>query len=177
MPINLILNNLGLDALLEYTEWERQLWLERIRKHGSDVLKLSLGPNGDGRFTIVGELIRHIFSAEKRYVERITGRSLTDTSLIPADNVEALFQSGQESRNELKDLLQTFPGQDWDKLQELKLMNSTLTASPKKLVVHALIHEIRHWAQIGTIFRMNGLGGEFHDFLFSPVLGGELRRG
>jgi len=38
------------------------------------------------------------------------------------------------------------------------------------------LHEIRHWAQIGTLFRLNGLTIEFHDFLFSPVLGGEFKR-
>jgi len=35
-----------------------------------------------------------------------------------------------------------------------------------------LMHEIRHWAQIATLLRTD----EFHDFLFSPVLGGEYRR-
>jgi uncharacterized damage-inducible protein DinB len=55
-------------------------------------------------------------------------------------------------------------------------MNNLLRATPRKLVVHVLMHEIRHWAQIGTLFRLNGLTGEFHDFLFSPVLGGELKR-
>lgn len=38
------------------------------------------------------------------------------------------------------------------------------------------MHEIRHWAQIGTLFRLNGLTGEVHDFLFSPVLGAEFKR-
>lgn len=38
------------------------------------------------------------------------------------------------------------------------------------------MHEIRHWAQIGTLFCLNGLTGEVHDFLFSPVLGAEFKR-
>jgi len=38
------------------------------------------------------------------------------------------------------------------------------------------MHEIRHWAQIATLLRLQGLTDEFHDFLFSPVLGGEYRR-
>ena len=43
-------------------------------------------------------------------------------------------------------------------------------------MVHILMHEIRHWAQIATVLRLNGLTDEFHDFLFSPVMGGEFRR-
>jgi uncharacterized damage-inducible protein DinB len=69
-----------------------------------------------------------------------------------------------------------FPAKDWDVPQEFSLMNNSLRATPRKIVVHVLIHEIRHWAQIGTLLRLNGLTGEFHDFLFSPVLGGEFKR-
>jgi uncharacterized damage-inducible protein DinB len=52
-------------------------------------------------------------------------------------------------------------------------MNNSLKATPRKLVAHVLIHEIRHWAQIATLCRFAGLRG---DFLFSPVLGGEFQR-
>jgi hypothetical protein len=38
-----------------------------------------------------------------------------------------------------------------------------------------LLHEIRHWAQIATLLRHNGIKGDLHDFLFSPALGGDAR--
>jgi hypothetical protein len=38
------------------------------------------------------------------------------------------------------------------------------------------MHEIRHWAQIATLMRLNGHPVEWHDFLMSPVLGGEFQR-
>lgn len=65
------------------------------------------------------------------------------------------------------------PTQDWDIPQDFSLMNNSLKATLRKLVAHVLIHEIRHWAQIATLCRFAGLRGEFHDFLFSPVLGAE----
>jgi len=49
MPISL-----SLSELMDYTDWERRKWYEWLRRHG------------DGRFQTVGELLRHIFSAEKR---------------------------------------------------------------------------------------------------------------
>ena len=61
MPINV-----SLDDLLKYTDWERESWLAQLRKHGDQVLKVSTGPHGDGRFQAVGDLVKHIFSAEKR---------------------------------------------------------------------------------------------------------------
>jgi len=50
-----------------------------------------------------------------------------------------------------------------------------LYSDARKLVAHVLIHEIRHWTQIATLCRFAGLRGEFHDFLFSPVLGNEFK--
>ena len=121
-------------------------------------------------------MVRHIFSAEKRYIDRLSNRPLTDTASISNARVEALFEFGRQSRKDLKEFIETFPTQDWDVMQDFSLMNNFLKATPRKLVVHVLMHEIRHWAQIGTLLRLNGLKGEFHDFLFSPVLGGEFKR-
>jgi uncharacterized damage-inducible protein DinB len=166
--------NLSLNDLMDYTDWERQKWYDSLRQHGEQGLKISAGPHGDGRFGTVGELVRHIFSAEKRYVERLSDRPLTDTASVPDDNVEALFQLGQQSRKELKEFVETFPAHEWDTLKDFKILSYFLRATPRKIIVHTLVHEIRHWAQIATLFRLNGLTGEFHDFLFSPVMGGEF---
>jgi uncharacterized damage-inducible protein DinB len=166
---------LSLNDLMDYTDWERHQWSDWLRQHGDDVLRISVGPHGDGRFATMGHVVRHIFSAEKRYAERLTGRSLTDTASVPIDSIEGLFQFGQQSRHDLRELVATFPSEQWDGLQEFKILEHSLRATPRKIVVHVLIHEIRHWAQIATGFRLNGLVGEVHDFLFSPVLGGESR--
>jgi len=171
MPVHL-----NLSDLIDYTDWERQKWHERLRQQGDAVLRTSIGPHGDGRFSTVGELMRHIFSAERRYIERLMGRPLTDTSSVPADNLEALFQFGEESRSELRKFVEEFPVEKWDVPFEFKLMNSVLRVTPKKIIVHVLVHEMRHWAQIATLLRLNGMTGEFHDFLFSPAMGSEPKR-
>ena len=171
-----MLINLSLNDLMDYTDWERQKWYDWLRQHGEQVLKISAGPHGDGRFETVGELVRHIFTAEKRYVERLSGRSLTDPASIPSDNIEALFQFSQQGRKELKESVETLSAQEWDAPKDFKILNYFVRATPRKIVIHILMHEIRHWAQITTLFRLNGLAGEFHDFLASPVMGGEFRR-
>jgi uncharacterized damage-inducible protein DinB len=167
--------HLSLIDLIDYTDWERRLRYDWLRQHGGEVLKISAGSHGDGRFQSAGDLIRHIFSAEKRYVERLSGRPLTDTASVPNDDIEALFQFGRQSRNELKELVETY-AEDWDAPKEFKIANSFVKATPRKIVTHVLMHEIRHWAQIATLLRLNGLADEPHDFLFSPVMGGELKR-
>ena len=81
-------------------------------------------------------------------------------------NANAVMKIGQEP---------VVVADEWDAEKEFKLMNSSLSATPRKIVVHILLHEIRHWAQIATILRFNGLTGNFHDFLFSPAMGGSFR--
>jgi len=167
---------LSLNHLIEYTDWERQKWQAWLGQHGDDVLKISAGANGDGKFHTMGDLVRHIFRAENFYVKRLSGQALTDTDSIPNDNTQALFQFGERTRKDLNALLESFPEKDWDAPKEHKVFSYSITATPRKIVSHVLLHEIRHWAQIATLFRLNGLTDEAHDFLVSPVLGGVVRR-
>jgi hypothetical protein len=98
----------SLDDLLAYTEWERGQWLTWFRANGGQTLAVDLGPNNTGRFGNVGELIRHMFSAETRYVERCLKRPLTDATTVPADDVEALFAFGEASGAPFANCLRRF---------------------------------------------------------------------
>jgi uncharacterized damage-inducible protein DinB len=167
---------LSLGDLMEYTAWERASWHDWLRRQGASALEISAGPHGDGRFSTVGDLVRHVFSAEKRYVERLQGQPLTEASSIPNNDIEALFQFGQQSRTELEALAANFPAQEWDSPRDFQILGYSVRATPRKIAVHILMHEIRHWAQIATMWRLQGLVAEFHDFLASPVFGGGFRR-
>lgn len=171
MPVGLNLNE-----LIDYTDWEREKWHDWLRQHGDQVLAIGAGPHGDGRFQTIADLVKHIFSAEKRYVDRLSNRPLTDPASIPNNGIEPLFQFGRQSRTDLIHYVNTLPAQEWDVPQTFTLMNNSLTVTPRKIVLHVLLHEVRHWAQIATLLRLNGLTVEFHDFLFSPVLGGTFER-
>jgi uncharacterized damage-inducible protein DinB len=169
--------DISLNHFIDYTEWERKKWQEALRRLGEQVLSLTVGPHGDGRFENIGDMVRHVFTAEKRYVERLTNRPLTDLNAVPNDNLEALFEFGRQSRKEFRRLLETFPATEWDVQREFKILTFVVKASPRKIVMHVLMHEIRHWAQIGTLLRLNGFTDSFHDFLTSPVMGGEWSAG
>lgn len=166
MPVNL-----ELSALLDYTDWERELWHTWFRHNGDQPLTISSGPHGDGRFETAGDVVRHIFSAEKRYVDRLSGRPLGETDSLASDNAEVLFRFGRESRQDLKNLLRVLPEGEWDVARDFTIMERSLKLTPRKIVVHVLLHEIRHWAQVATLFRLHGWKVELQDFLLSPVLG------
>ena len=155
--------------LLEYTDWERSQWRDWFREHGPAALAVDLGPNRDGRVNTIGELVRHIFSAEQRYVDRIRAVPLTDTAAVPADDVEALFTCGRQSRESLRALLATFPTERWDVAQQIQLGQHTRSVTPRKMIVQAVTHEMRPWAQVATLLRMSGHKPGPRDFLVSPV--------
>ena len=58
--------------------------------------------------------MKYLFSAEKRHIERLSDEPLTDTAAIPNDNLEALFELGQQSRQALKDFIESFPSPKGD---------------------------------------------------------------
>jgi len=161
---------LGIGPLLEYTAWERDKWRAVFDKNGA-AFRTGAGPNGDGRLNTVGEIVRHIFSAEKRYPERLMGKPLSETGGVSAEDVRAVFTLGEESRGAFREFLTSFPAEEWDRSREMPMFKSTLMITPRKIVIHTMLHEIRHWAQIATMLRFAGVTDGFHDFLFSPVLG------
>jgi uncharacterized damage-inducible protein DinB len=160
-----------LAELIQYTDWQREKWLDWLQQNGDDALKLSAGPHGDGRLNTIGDIVRHIFSAEKRYVDRFSDREVTDTSGIPNDNADALFAFGGQSRSDLNQFVAALPPNKWDEPRQFPLMDKMLRASARKVMTHVLMHEIRHWAQIATMLRQAGKKVAFHDFLFCPVMG------
>ena len=164
MPVSV-----NLDELMTYTEWERASWQAWFPRQPAHAFTTSLGPHGDGRFNAVADVVRHMFSAEKRYVERLSQRPLTDPATIPSACAE-VFAFGQQSRKDLRAFVAALPAAAWDVAAEHTIQDFKLKLSPRKIVVHVLLHEIRHWAQIATVLRQNGFKVDFHDFLFSPAL-------
>jgi uncharacterized damage-inducible protein DinB len=158
-----------LDDLLEYSDWERTQWQHWLREQGPAALAVDLGPHNTGRIGTIGELVRHIFSAEKRYVERCLKAPLTDTTTIPADDLEALFAFGHESRRALRELLASFPETEWNAPREMSFGTHTRIVTCRKMILQAVTHELRHWAQIAAFLRQAGYKPGFHDVIASPL--------
>ena len=165
--------SLALDVrdLVAYTTWQRAIWRAWFAQVGPAPLRVSTGAHGDGRFTTIGGLIRHIFSSELRYSERIAGVPLTDTSTVAIDDPTALFLLAAVGRSSFMGIIENLPAAEWTEPFEFPLLNSTVRSTPRKVVLHVLTHEIRHWAQVATLLRLQGWVAERQDLLFSPVFG------
>jgi uncharacterized damage-inducible protein DinB len=166
--------SLALRDLLAYTTWQRSLWQQWFADRGPDPLAVTTGPHGDGRFPTIGSLIRHIFSAELRYLERLAGLPLTDVGGVPTDDPAALFRFGADARARFDDILDTWPAAEWDRARDISILSATARLTPRKIALHVLTHEIRHWAQVATLLRLQGWTAGRQDLLVSPVLGDPL---
>lgn len=164
---------LSFDDLIDYTEWQRARWRDWFHER-PEALALSTGDHGDGRFSTVGSVVKHIFSAELRYVQRLTGEPLADLAGFPADDVEKLFSKGEETRQRLRQLIRTMSADQWDSPRRFTVLQYQIVATPKKVVAHTLMHEVRHWAQLATICRLGGQLANADDLLASPLWGGEF---
>ena len=141
---------LSLPELMELTEWERSEWYDWLRERRDTVLTIGTGSNGD-RLPNVGELVKHIFVAEKHHVDRLSNRPITDTDSVPSDNVERLFEFGRHSRKDLREFVEMLPSGDWDAPRKFNVVNNLVSVTPRKLIVHVQMHEVRHWAQVATL--------------------------
>jgi uncharacterized damage-inducible protein DinB len=123
-------------------------------------------PTGGERHKTVADLIKHIFAAEIRYIQRFKGESLTPYNQIPSDNAEELFDFGYESRAVFKEFVNK--PRDWTQSYEFSILDFQIKAPVRKFIIHVLIHEVRHWAQVALLLRQAGyedLGD--HDFIIS----------
>ena len=165
-----------LNDLIDYTEWERGKWREFFLKHGDSILAIGVGPHRDGRFETIGDWVSHIFSAEMRYIDRLTNRPLTDPAIHTERQSRCSLRIRQAKPRRAEEVSGSETVGGWDTPRDFQILTFSISATPKKIVAHIVMHEIRHWAQIATVLRLNGYVEEFHDLLGSPVLGGAWRR-
>ena len=106
--------------------------------------------------TTAGGLLQHIVAVELRYAERLAGLPATDYSAIPYDSAEAIYQVHERAVSLYREQLES--AVDWDEKIELVTRSmGILRASRKTVLFHALLHSIRHYAQLATLVRQYGV--------------------
>lgn len=161
---------LDIDELLGYTNGERGKWEQWFAAQPPAAFYAPL--QRDGRFPTVWRLMDHIFLVERRHTQRLKQESplAQQTGVADAD-VQALFAFGRAARDELTRFIHLTPDTEMIRKREFQFQDSSDVLTPRKLVFHILLHEIRHWAQIAAAVRNAGFvpPGD-HDLLFSSAM-------
>ena len=159
---------LTLDELLTYTHEERSKWQDWFRAHPS-AFDLRLQP--DGRFATVAALVDHIFLVEARHLARLRREPVPDASGVPPGDGEALFAYADQIRRALSAYISALAPDDAAATREFAVQSGTVRMTPRKLLFHIGLHEIRHWAQIAIGVRQGGLTPPGnHDLFYSRAL-------
>ena len=159
---------LSFHELLQYTNDEREKWRRWLQSH-PEAIDVALQP--ESRVPTVGKLIDHVFLIERRCLQQLTGDRLSEATGLTGNNAPPLFDYGASVRRELEQFARVAEDEDDDELRSIVVQQQTLSVSPRKILFHLLIHEIRHWAQIALAVRLAGFTppGD-HDLAHSRAL-------
>lgn len=159
---------LSLDELFAYTDEERGRWRVWLQEHPA-ALELRLQP--EGRFATVGALIDHIFLVEERHLARLHGGTIPQASGVRAGDCDALFAYAARTRDALRAYTARLDDVDAHKLRDVTVQSGTYRMTPRKLLLHCGLHEVRHWAQIALGVRQAGIEPPGnHDFFYSAAV-------
>ncbi len=161
--------SLTFDELLRYTSGEREKWRGWFGGHAE---ALEVPVQSGGRFPTVGKLIDHIFLVERRHLQRLLDEPLTNHTGLTGNNASPLFDYGASVRRELEQYVQDLDDDVADQTRSFVLLDQQqYQLTPRKLLFHILLHELRHWAQIALALRVAGIEppGE-HDLFYSTAL-------
>jgi len=158
-----------MDELLTWNDEASSFWKGHLEANPA-LLEL---PCGIGGAATVQDLVRHIWSAELRWAERLGGLPETPREVVPTGPLEALFELHGKAAQILRRVVAD-PQQDWDApytLEVPSLPADRRTFSRRKALAHVLFHGQRHWAQLATLVRAAGFPSGFRgDLLFSSGL-------
>ncbi|HEX7158919.1 MAG TPA: DinB family protein [Edaphobacter sp.] len=107
--------------------------------------------------TSAGQLLHHIVSAELRYAERLIDAPASDYATIPHSTADDIFSTHDRAMGIFHNLLAN-PAFDWDREIEFPTLTAGRRRAKRSSVFqHALLHSIRHYAQLATLARQHGM--------------------
>jgi uncharacterized damage-inducible protein DinB len=117
----------------------------------------------------VAELLQHIVAVELRFAQRLADVPVSDYANVPIDSVESIYATHVQAIAIFRQLLAS--DIDWDASIEFNTRSMGPARSARKTILfHALLHSIRHYAQLATLARQLGVRPDFPmDYLLMDI--------
>lgn len=162
------MRGLSFGELLDYCAEESNHWRDFFEKH-PDALEVPADIAGT---KTVREVVLHIVAVQMRYAERLLKMPVTEYDALAGKSGEELFALSRKSLEDLRSFAIAANDSDWDGVLTFPTRTAgDLRASRRKIFIHALLHSVRHWAQLSTHIRQKGYKQDWqHDFIFSGVI-------
>jgi uncharacterized damage-inducible protein DinB len=163
------MNGVTFTELLRYSEMETAKWHHFLNSIGPAILDIPI--DTAGQKDVRGVLL-HIFAVELRYSERLLETEVTPYEKLPTGSLDDLFGIHSLARKNIDQWLASANEREMAKVITFPTITAgTLSASKRKCLIHALLHGVRHWAQMANTLRIRGYKQEWmHDFLMSDAM-------
>ena len=150
------------DEMLAWLETTSTKWRALIEEH-PEILAM---PCDVTECATVGQLLQHIVAVELRYADQLSGQPPTEYSAIPFDSAAAIYATHELAMKKFRVLLDS--DTDWDgKFEFMTRSMGPMRSTRKTVLFHAMLHAIRHYAQLATLVRQHGVKpGWPMDYLF-----------
>lgn len=156
--------SLSFAELLDYTDDETRRWKEFFRKHPA-ALDVPTDVRGAKN---ARELVAHIFIAELIFGAAVAGEPRPDYEKLPQSTLDEVFAIGDSARKKMRDFVARA---DEEQLSELIPFGPAGDVSRRKMLMQALTHGMRHWAQLATDLRRAGYPTDWvHDWIMSSAV-------
>jgi uncharacterized damage-inducible protein DinB len=151
------------EELIAWVEKTTQGWQRLVSEHPE-----ALSFHCDIRESnSVGELLQHIVAVEMRYTQRLHDLPETPYEKIPFDSGEVLYATHLQAMTMLRELLSRDASFWEESIDFATRRGGTIRAPRRTILVHLLMHSIRHYAQLATLVRQHGIAPDWPmDYLF-----------
>lgn len=145
-------STLTANEMLAWLEKNSTNWKALIEAH-PEILSMPCDVMSVGT---VGGLLQHIVAVELRYAEQLSGLPPTEYAAIAFDSAEAIYRTHERALAIYRKQLES--DIDWNERIEFATRSmGQMRSSRKTILFHALLHGIRHYAQLATLVRQNGI--------------------
>jgi uncharacterized damage-inducible protein DinB len=154
----------GYEQLLDYSDHDRHKWREWI---AADPGRLDIAVQPGARFPTAGALLDHIFFVERRHLCRLEGGTPPDATGVPAGDWQRLFEYAALVRADLRRYASDLDDATAGEILTWQYLDREYSMTRRRLLVHIVLHEIRHLAQLALAARAAGVPppGE-HDLIY-----------
>jgi uncharacterized damage-inducible protein DinB len=151
-----------IEELIRWNDQTAIHWRDLARAH-PELLSIPCDIRDSGTVAIA---LQHIVAVELRYAQRLADQPQSTYDEIPYATPDELFATHVRALDLVHSLLadESF---DWDQTIEVKTLSAgTLRATRRDILLHLLLHSIRHYAQLATLVRSAGIKPDWPmDFL------------
>lgn len=160
---------LAFGTLAAYVEHETERWRAWFEAAPPGVLDLPLGPGAEGTLRT---LVKHVFAVELRYAQRLAGEPVSGYHELADESVAQLWRIHRAANETRARFLAGASAEALDRVlvSETRKLGR-IESRAHTVLVHSLLHGVRHWAQVALVLRQHGHGGLWeHDWLLSPAV-------